>query len=314
MGGPTFCYEIGYAGYAKFREKDILATDGNFQITHNQIFTNGVYGAGFLNASPHMAVAHDYPVITANIGFQLTDGEIYYELGKSITTLRDSQHKVEIYPNGYGGYSSKAYIQSLQLSASQDSLVTGSISLKGSQISSIVAGSPSTNSAKSTGNKRLSSSVSTYLGVFPSYGTKWSFGNDNFSDQVLSWGISTSQTVQFLKICNCSTNKLNSLVADYAVIGIVQVNGNGQLIGVQKCFNKESGFEFQSDSSTLTLYSNTGKEKKIKFNNMQCTNISSSLQTGNNLIATSFQFVAIGSSSTSAKIIDFDPEKNEGES
>ena len=305
MAAPTICYEIGYTGYAKFRGKDILATDGNFQITHNDIFTTGVYGAGFLNASQHMAVAHDYPVITANIGFQLTAGDIYNQLGKSITTQREKQSSVEIYPNGYGGYKSEAYTQSLQFNASQDSLVTGSISLKGSKISSIVSGYASTDAQKSTGTATISSITSSYLGVFPSYGTLWSFGNTNFSNQVLSWGISTSQTVQFLKICNCSTAKLNSLVADYVVIGTMQVSGNGQIIGIKQCFNKEAGFAFSSTTSKLTLNSNNGITKIINFNNMLCSNISSSLQNGNNLIVTSFQFSTIGSSSRSAKIIDF---------
>lgn len=305
MAEPTLCYEIGYTGYAKFRGKDILATDGNFQITHNDIFTTGVYGAGFLNASQHMAVAHDYPVITANIGFELTDGDIYEQLGKSITTKRTQQHSVSIYPNGYGGYNSNAYTQSLQFNASQDSLVTGSISLKGSKVSSIVAASADNDTKKKDGEARIDDITDDYLGVFPAYGTLWSFGNTNFSNQVLSWGISISQTVQFLKICNCSTAKLNQLVADYAVIGTVQVSGNGQIIGIKSCFNNSAGFAFSSTTSTLTLNSNTNVKKTIKFNNMQCSNISSSLQNGNNLIITSFQFSAIGSSTNTAKIIDF---------
>ena len=306
MAAPTFSYEIGYTGHARFRNKDILATDGNFQITHNDIFTTGVYGARFLNASQHMAVAHDYPVITANIGFQLTDGGICDQLGKSITTNRGNKHSVEIYPNGYGGYRSDAYTQSLQFNASQDSLVTGSISLKGSEVSSIVSGTASTDAQKSKGSATISSMTNNnYLGVFPAYGTSWQFGNNSFSNQVLSWGISTSQTVQFLKICNCSTAKLNQLAADYAVIGTVQVSGNGQIIGIKQCFDNSAGFAFSSTVSKLTLKSNTGVEKTIKFNNMQCSNISSSLQNGNNLIVTSFQFSTIGSSSPSAKIIDF---------
>ena len=305
MAAPTICYEIGYTGYAKFREKDILATDGNFQITHNDIFTTGVYGAGFLNASQHMAVAHDYPVITANIGFQLTDGDIYGQLGKSITTLRTTQHSVKIYPNGYGGYSSNAYTQSLQFNASQDSLVTGSISLKGSKVSSIVAASAPNDTKKKKGEELIDDITDSYLGVFPAYGTLWSFGNTSFSNQVLSWGVSTSQTVQFLKICDCSTAKLNQLVADYAVIGTVQVSGNGQIIGIKSCFDNSAGFAFSSTTSTLTLNSNTNVKKTIKFNNMQCSNISSSLQNGNNLIVTSFQFSAIGSSTNTGKIIDF---------
>ena len=180
MAEPTLCYEIGYTGYAKFRGKDILATDGNFQITHNDIFTTGVYGAGFLNASQHMAVAHDYPVITANIGFELTDGDIYEQLGKSITTKRTQQHSVSIYPNGYGGYNSNAYTQSLQFNASQDSLVTGSISLKGSKVSSIVAASADNDTKKKDGEARIDDITDDYLGVFPAYGTLWSFGNTNF--------------------------------------------------------------------------------------------------------------------------------------
>ena len=315
MSAPTFCYNLGYAGFAKFQDYVMLATDGSFELTHNHMFTTGVYGGKLANASAHIASAPDYPETTANIGFQLTsNSDFFTTLGNSITTNRYKWHKVTIYPNGYAGYNSKMYTQSLQYSTSQDSLVTGSVSFKGADINSVLTdkqgGFQDANHKTGRGSTYLEDVMPKYLDVFPYYGTIWEFGDSakgvedshtynaaDLSKDIISWSITTSQQITFVKICNCSYQQVNEIKADFAVLGLMQVTGNAQLIGINQRFKEGYMFYFIDQQSKIKMVSATGTKKRIQIPNMQCTNVSSQIQTGSSLITTSFDFMVMGTKS-----------------
>lgn len=319
-----FCYNIGYAGYAKFQEYLMLATDGSFQLTHNQMFTTGVYGGRIDNASAHIASAPDFPTVSANIGFQLTSGSKFFSsLGNSISSLRYKWNNVTVYPNGYAGYKSNMYTQSLQYSTSQDSLVTGSVAFKGADINSVTtdnkAGFSNANHRQGINGKNntyLSSLTPQYNDVFPYYGTQWTFSSSvsgisstssfgsTLSNDIISWSITSSQQINFVKICNCSMQQINQLKADFAVLGFMQVSGSAQLIGINQRFGDGLMFYYIGGTNTLTMKSASGKTRTIKIFNMQCTDISSSLQTGTNLITTSFNFMVF-SNKSSTPIIQY---------
>lgn len=317
MSGPTFCYNIGYTGYVKFKSHLMLATDGSFQLTHNHMFTTGVYGGKLDNATSAVAFAPDYPTTSANIGFQLTSGSKFFvDLGNSISSNRYKWHQVTIYPNGFAGYNSKMYTQSLQYSTSQDSIVSGSVSFKGADVNSVVT-TGSTDSKTGAGPKYISSLAANYYSVFPYYGTNWQFGKvskgvkathtytpSELSKDIISWSISASQQINFVKVCNCAWQQVDELKADFAILGLMQVNGSAQLIGINQRFEDGVMFYFIDQTSTLNMKSSDGKTKKITIPNMQCTDISSQLQTGTNLITTSFNFMVMGGKN-SAKLIEF---------
>lgn len=326
MSGPTFCYNIGYAGFVKFQNHLMLATDGSFQLTHNHMFTSGVYGGKLDNATSAVAFAPDYPTTTANIGFQLTSGANFFvDLGNSISSNRYKWHQVTIYPNGSAGYNSKMYTQSLQYSTSQDSIVSGSVSFKGADVNSVLTDKEgnfaTANHKTGHGSQYISSLASGYYSVFPYYGTKWEFGNDGkgvkatnsydseeLAKDIISWSISASQQINFVKVCNCDYQQVDELKADFAILGLMQVNGSAQLIGINQRFDDGVMFYFIDQKSTLTMKSADGVTKKIEIPNMQCTDISSQLQTGTSLITTSFNFMVMGGKNASGdniKLINF---------
>lgn len=312
MSGPTFCYNLGYAGFAKFQDYVMLATDGSFELTHNHMFTTGVYGGMLDNASAHVATAPDYPATSANIGFQLTSGSDFFtSLGNSITSNRFKWHQVTIYPNGSAGYNSKMYTQSLQYSTSQDSLVTGSVSFKGADVNSVLTdkqgGFQSADHKNGHGSKYLSSVTPGYYNVFPYYGTEWQFGDDakgvkathtytasDLSKDIIAWSITASQQVSFIKVCNCSYQQVDQIKADFAILGLMQVNGNAQLIGINQRFKEGYMFYFIDQTSKIKMVSANGTKKRIQVPNMQCMSVSSRMQTGASLITTSFDFMVMG--------------------
>lgn len=320
MSGPTFCYNIGYAGYAKFQDYIMLATDGSFQLTHNHMLTTGVYGGAIDNATSAIAFAPDYPTTTANIGFQLTSGsDFFVDLGNSISLNRIYWHKVTIYPNGVAGYSSQMYTQSLQYSASQDSIVTGSVSFKGSDINSVVtdedADFTNADHKNGVGSEYIDTLTPNYNSVYPYYGTEWTFANtakgvvegsqfqyQNLSKDIISWSITASQQINFVKLCDGNYYQIDQLKADYAILGLMQVNGNAQLIGINQRFQEGCMFYYIDGQSTLTMKSADGYQSTITIPNMQCSDISSQLQTGTSLVTTSFNFIVVGNKDNNSLI------------
>lgn len=320
MSGPTFCYNIGYAGYAKFKDYVMLATDGSFQIAQNHILTTGVYGGKIVNATSAAAFAPDYPITTANIGFYLTNAsDFFVDLGNSISSNRFGQNQVTIYPNGSAGYCSNMYTQSLQYSASQDSLVTGSVSFKGSDINSVVKADADDSSSDvyKNGVGSIDSLAPKYNSVYPYYGTKLDFSSNSakgvtsgssFSysslqeDNIISWSITASQQINFVKLCGGAYYQIKNLKADYAILGLMQVNGNAQLIGINKMFSDGQMFYYINGNSTLTMKSSDGKTSTITIPNMQCSDISSQLQTGTSLVTTSFNFIVVGNANNTSLI------------
>lgn len=324
MTAPAFCYNLGYGGFVKFKSYLMLATDGSFQLTHNHMFTSGVWGGNIKNASAHIASAPDYPSVSANVGFQLTtQSNFWSDLGQSITQQRYKWNQVTIYPNGVAGYNSPMYTQSLQYSTSQDSLVIGSASFKGAEVDSVLTDAQGNFAAadhkSGHGNTYISSLSPGYRSVFPYYGTQWVFSGaakgvktsetflaNQLAKDVIAWSITASQQINFVKVCNCVYEQLDQISADFAILGLMQVSGNAQLIGINERFKNGSMFYFIDNTNTITMKSSDGAQTRtIKIPNMQCTNISSSIQNGANLITTSFDFMVMGNKSNDKYLISY---------
>ena len=56
MAGPSISYDIGYSGVVKLGGSQVLATGGNVSVQHTPLYTSGVWGAGWYNATEKIAL------------------------------------------------------------------------------------------------------------------------------------------------------------------------------------------------------------------------------------------------------------------
>ena len=93
--------------------------------------------------------------------------------------------------------------------------------------------------------------------------------------------------------------KILADMIDFAVIGFTQVSGSAQLIGINQRFEQGCIFYYIDGETTIDLKSaDNATHFVITIPNMQCTDISSSLQTGTSLVTTSFNFMVMGRSNS----------------
>ena len=320
MAGPTITYDIGYSGYVTIGGDYVLATGGNVSVEHTPLYTSGVWGAGWYNATEKVTFAPSYVTLTSSVNYELTKG-ITSTLQNWAFKERNAPKVVAIYPNGIAGYSGNAFCTGCSFSCSQDSIVTGDISLKSGEVnSSTIKTNGSTGSSNimsstnSTGNGSLTSATANYLEVYPFWAT--ALYVQTATDQTtrseptatgtkqadtLDWNASYTSDLVFVMTCAGTSDSLTStsggvLQAKYCCLGTMQASGSFTMFKISEHLNPTA--IRKSRNLYITMNKATGgAECKIKFGKVLVQSGSTDLQTGTSLIQSSFNFTALGNDS-----------------
>lgn len=321
MAGPSFSYDIGYSGVVKIggaaggaTAKQVLATGGSMSVQYTPLYTSGVWGAGWYNATEKIAYAPNYVTLSSSVNYQLTEG-ITSALQDWAFDKRNEAQFYCILPNGSAGYSGTAYCTGCSFSASQDAIVSGDISLKTGDIQgSITTGSLS--STDSLGKGSLSSFCAGYLDVYPFWasGVYFNIADNNSSRtsatsasslqaDVLDWSASYSSDLVFVMTCCGTSDTLSTadgagvLQAKYCCLGTMDATGSFTIFKISDALNPNAIRSARNCHIQLAKSSGQG-QCKILFGKIILDSGSTDLQNGTSFIQSSFNFSALGNGSS----------------
>lgn len=300
---PTyFSGDVGYRGIVKLNNVILLATGGNINLAHNPIFSTGVWGAGYQNASDQVAYADNYLQLDGSIACEMTAGDGFNAIKLFAFTNRGAEKgtPIVILPNGEHGFQGNGWCTSLSFSSSQDAVLTADMNW-----SSYIDGENNVILAGTSSNSPLGASGGelpmAYNGLYPYWATEIyadAAGNTKVPD-VMNWTASYSSSVEYLKTCGQGTAYQDDndfpapLAPDYIVLGSMSAEGSYTVFKLQDEFNPNSYhdqralmFEVKSPADT------TGH--KILLPKIVRSSGGTSIQTGSGYITADFSFTAIG--------------------
>lgn len=298
---PQFSYDIGYYGTVKIGEQGLLATGGNISVQYSPIFTTGVWGAYWKNVTDKIAYAPNYITLSGSVNYQLTVN-IATLLQDFAFENRDQSKTCTIYPNGVAGYQGAMWCTGCGFSTSQDSLVTGDISLKSGNTSSSIT--TSNNSSKTKTDTSIINSISEgYRDVFPYWGTGVYLTelNDTSTrntpsksstqiNDIIDWSASYSSQLVFVACCNYTSTMLQ---ADYCCLGSMQAQGSFTMFKIGS-YLQPANIQ-KHNSCSISMQPASGKSGfDIMYGAIIWTGASTDVQTGSSLIQSSFNWSALG--------------------
>ena len=298
---PNLTYDIGYYGKVTIAGMQLLATGGSVSIQHSPMFTSGIWGAYWKNATDKVAYANNYITLSANVNYQFTDS-ISSTLASFAFSSRSTASTCTIYPNGVAGFSGAMYCTGCGFSTSQDSLVTGDISFKTGQ----ATGTFTSASADSTTNSTYAGSYlpSNYTDVYAYWQTYITYAtaatretlptnNSTSSDiaDILDWNATYSSDLIFASVCQ-SSHSSAGLLADYCVLGAMNAQGSFTKIGGIPSFIS-GGIQ---DANTISIH--IGGSHTISFGAILWTNFGADIQTGTSLVQSTISFQGLGNQSS----------------
>ena len=261
MGVTAFNGNTGYRGVVKIEKGDrpatrsaapqdsalrqILATSGSFNLSHQAIYSSGVWGAGYMNASERVAYANDIVRLDGSVGLEYTAGDVFLAMQEMCFKYRGHQSGtyLQILPNGYCGFKGFAWATSLSFSASQGAVVTGDFnwtSYLDGNINQVVV-EPASNSSNyaavqaainstygasgGNGAAYVGNAPFKYNGLYPYWATDVEEGVPDVeagtvtwagkvTPDIIDWSASYDSSIEQLKCCGTSPNAYYDGVAD----------------------------------------------------------------------------------------------------
>lgn len=302
----TFSGDVGYRGVVKLDNVILLATSGSINLAHNPIFSAGVWGAGYQNASEQVAYADNYLQLDGSFACEMTPAA-FDAVKKFAFTNRGAADgtPIAILPNGESGFTGSGWCTSLSFSAAQDAVLTADMNFASyidEQKNKITTG-VSDNSA--LGASEGSPAVA-YNALYPYWATEiYTAATPDVGSQladIMNWSASYSSSVEFLKTCGRGTGFQDDnesfpapLAADYIVLGAMTAEGSYTVFKLQgdfdpNAYHKQKTLLFEVKSPA------TGKSAshKILLPKIVNTQGSTSIQSGSSFITADFSFTALG--------------------
>lgn len=306
---PSMIYDIGYYGDVRVANERLLATGGSVQINWSPIYSSGVWGANYYNAMEKIDYANQYVVLSSDIDYELTSNKVVENLGDWAFNKRNQTQKYLIYPNGVAGYSGYAYCIGANFNTSQDSLVSGKISLKTADVNSKIV--VKDNTASNNGNTtNFDDFVDSYISVYPFWATGIildnvpqrnytpTFQQNALLKNVVSWDIGYSTDLVFVVTCSGKSGAvINPLTPQYVCLGTLQSSGSFQVLQINNMLAAQNIRNHRAIEITIRDANKLLEKKSITCNNILIQSGDLGIQTGNNLIQTNFSFTAIGDGS-----------------
>lgn len=315
--GAFFDPSVGYRGIVKLNDVILLATGGNVNLAHNPIFSTGIWGAGYQNASEQVAYANNYLQLDGSMACEVTAGDGFNAIKTFAFTNRGSQGgtSIAILPTGEQGFVGKGWCTQLSFSCSQDAVLTCDMSwssfvnsLAGSTVSAggtidysknvIITGTP-TNSPLGTSGGDLPFE---YNGLYPYWGNEIFGGEDGTAlNDIMNWSASYSSSVEFLKCCGKGTalqdsdeNLTAPLSPDYIVLGPMSAEGSYTVFKLQGDFDPDAFHKQKSLRIVVKTPADRDDDHTILLPKIVNSSCSTQIQTGSSFITADFSFTAIG--------------------
>lgn len=300
----TFSGDVGYRGIVKLNDVILLATGGQVSITHDPIFSSGVWGAGYQNAAEQVAYADNYLKVEGSFDFELTKGDGFSEVKNFAFTNRGNQDGTPIIlkPNGEHGFEGNGWCSSMGFSASEGAVITcncGFSSYIKDKTSTITTGTNS-NSATGTSGGTLPFA---YNDLFPYWATTVTKGTTILND-ITAWSCDYSSEIVMLKCCKQGTGASGSgitstggapLGPDYILIGSMTGQGSYTVFKLQGSFAPEDYHKSDSLKFAMAPASDpTAAAGTILIPTAITNSASTSIQTGASYVTAEFSFTAIG--------------------
>ena len=313
-----FSGDVGYRGIVKLGGVTLLATGGQVNINHEPIFSSGVWGAGYMNASDNVAYADNYLRLEGSFDFELTAGEGYTQVKTFAFTNRGSETgtAIVILPNGEHGFEGIGWCSSLGFDASEGGVVTCNCGFS-SYIDSAEAGSNKITTGNST-NTETGASEGTlpfvYNGLYPYWATSIKKGGVLLTD-ITAWSASYTSEIVPLKCCGKNTGAQGTaaydtagapLGPDYILIGSMSADGSYTVFKLQGDFEPSKYHSGQSMQFDMLPSSNlTGTANNVYIPKAINSSGSTSIQTGASYITAEFSFTAIGDGANPPISLDY---------
>ena len=291
---PILTESIGYTGKVAIDSKIILATGGSVSIQHSPMFSTGIWGATWKNATDKIAYAPNYVTLSANVNYQLT-GNIAGQIATFAFSARNKGANCQIYPDNKSGFSGKMYCTGCGFSTAQDSLVTGDISFKGG----VAFDSTSSVSFSSTSSitQSLNNASTNYTDVFPYWasGVHCTTGDSsrdvpaavtNKIRNILSWNATYSSDLIFAGKCTGTSTMLD---ANYCALGMMDAQGSFTVIGINDDL-KPSTIQNTKKVTIKMGTTNNSQKYQILFGNVVWQDGSFDVQTGTSLVQSTMNF------------------------
>lgn len=337
----TFTGDVGYRGVVKLAKNGngatvstsdenmviLLATSGSINLAHDPIFSSGVWGAGYMNASEQVAYADNYLKIDGSFGCEMTAGDGFMAIKNFAFTNRGAKHGTGllILPNGEHGFQGAVWCTSLSFSMSQDAVLTADLNwssyIDGTN-NKIVVGTNSNSAYGASGaadeGREGKGLPFAYNALFPYWASSvWAnvpenaSTNENSGDEikdVTDWSCSYSSSLEFLKCCGAGTAYKDSygapLAPDYVILGPMSAECSFTVFKLADEFAPESyhaqrSLAFYVHSPSEVTGTNGAKVPnsigaKIALPKIVRNSGSTSIQTGASFVTAEFSFTAIG--------------------
>lgn len=338
LGKTLFSGDVGYRGIVTLGGVKggtgatapviLLATSGQININHEPIFSQGVWGAGYMNAAEQVAYANNYLRLEGSFAFQLSklQGDDVRDCVSAINDFAFVNRGnpegtfIQILPNGEQGFQGVGWCSSLSFNCSEGDVVNcdsnfqsyiDGMSEDTGAMNKIITGY-STNSelGASGGNLPLSPN-----GLFPYWASQVFWGTagglateaTNIVADITSWSASYNSQIVPLKCCRQPTDFGENygyaatdtegapLGPDYILIGSMNADGNYTVFRLRDDFAPENyhgsrSLRFQMAPSFDPDSEDIGIFIPTAVNQSGST----SVQSGSQYITAEFSFGAVG--------------------
>lgn len=333
--GAFFDPSVGYRGIVKLDDVILLATGGNVNLAHNPIFSQGIWGAGYQNASDQVAYANNYLQLDGSMGCEMTAGKGFEAVKTFAFTNRGSQEgtRIAILPTGEQGFVGKGWCTQLSFTCSQDAVLTCDMSWSSfvnalytgaSPVDPdgtidytkniIVTGTPQ-NSALGTSNGVLPMA---YNGLYP-YWANELYGGESGTQlsDIMNWTASYSSSVEYLKCCGKGTALQDTnpdltapLSPDYIVLGSMSAEGSYTVFKLQGDFDPDK-YHNQKMLKIVVKSPADTTGHTILLPKIVNSSGSTQIQSGSSFITADFSFTAIGDGKNPPLSLDPEPDQEE---
>ena len=339
LGKTLFSGDAGYRGIVTLGGKKggtgseapviLLATSGQVNINHEPIFSQGVWGAGYMNAAEQVAYANNYLRWEGSFAFQLSklQGDGVRDCVSAINDFAFVNRGnpegtfIQILPNGEQGFQGVGWCSSLSFNCSEGDVVNcdsnfqsyiDGMSEDDGVMNQIITGQ-STNSKLGTSGGNLPLSPN---GLFPYWATQVFTGvagglateaTQQLAD-ITNWSASYNSQIVPLKCCRQPKGLSESeygyaaedlegapLGPDYILIGTMNADGNYTVFRLRgdfepEAYHQDRSLRFQMAPSFAPNSEDIGIYIPTAVNQSGST----SIQSGSQYITAEFSFSAVG--------------------
>ena len=266
----------------------LLATGGSVTLSHDPMFSTGVYGAGWYDAAAQVAYAFNDVRLEGSVDFELVTGHTITALQSFGFDQRGhvNGHTFEVRPNGQGGFHGNAWCSGMSLTASEGAVVTGSVSYSSDQTAKFhaIAGANQTTRV---------GSIDFGGTLFPYWGTKVQHGGATLAT-IVDWSADYTSTVNYVTLCRGASHLFTPPAGpDFILIGTMDATGSFTVFGMPDLVSATAMQD--ANDVVYTCYNQDGVSSiEVKLTSCIFTSSGPSIAGGGDYVSVAISFTAVG--------------------